>query len=81
MKILLVTDAPQEDAREKSLEMPVGFGDRFGPMVFAEGAGAEKPDRLTGRAREARDPGGGGAGLEDSPKGARGPRSRQVSPW
>ncbi len=42
MKIGLVTNAPAEDARE-SLEA-LGLTDAFDPMVFAEEAGAEKPD-------------------------------------
>ena len=42
MKIVLVTNAPEEAARE-SLEA-LGLTDAFDPMVFAEEAGAEKPD-------------------------------------
>lgn len=42
MEIVLVTNAPEGDARE-SLEA-LGLDGAFDPMVFAEEAGAEKPD-------------------------------------
>ena len=69
MRLVLVTNAPRS-AAEKSLEA-LGLDDRFDAMVFAEEAGAEKPDPAP--YREALDSLGAAPGealaFEDSPKG------------
>ena len=71
MSLVLVTNAPEEDARE-SLQA-LGLADVFDPMIFAGEAGAMKPDpALYGFALEKIGvPAGETLAFEDSPKGVR----------
>ncbi|QIN78377.1 HAD-IA family hydrolase [Rubrobacter marinus] len=71
MGIVLVTNAPREDAR-RSLEA-LGLDEAFDPMIFAEEVGAEKPDPTPYRVALERlgFQAGETLAFEDSPKGVK----------
>jgi HAD superfamily hydrolase (TIGR01509 family) len=71
MGIVLVTNAPEEDAR-RSLEA-LGLDEAFDPMVFAEEVGAKKPDPAPYQAalEKLGVPSEETLAFEDSPKGVK----------